>query len=136
MSEWFRKTQSDYTLAFKLSLVEQIERGELTPAQAKDRYGIQGSSTVMYWLRKHGGPRWRKASSQGKGNQKMSEPGRPPDKPVSPEQRIKDLESQLKEAQLKADFFEAVVGVLKRDHGVQIGKKPVGRSSRKSSSKG
>ena len=128
MSEWFRKTQSDY----KLALVEQIERGELTPAQAKERYGIQGSSTVMYWLRKHGGPQWRKASSLGKGPPKMSDSS----KPVSPEQRIKDLELQLKEAQQKAAFFEAVVGVLKRDYGVQIGKKPVGRSSRKSSSKG
>jgi transposase len=132
MSEWFRKTQSDYTLAFKLSVVEQIERGELTPAQAKERYGIQGSSTVMYWLRKHGSARWREASSMGKGSQRMTEPS----KPVSPEQRIKELELQLKEAQQKAAFFEAVVGVLKRDYGVQIGKKPVGRSSRKSSSKG
>jgi transposase len=132
MSTWFRKTQSDYTLAFKLALVEQIERGELTPRQAKDRYGIQGSSTVMAWLRKHGGPQWRKASSMGKGAQMMSEPS----KPVSPEQRIRDLELQLKEAQQKAAFFEAVVGVLKRDYGVQIGKKPAGRPSRKSSSKG
>jgi transposase len=132
MSEWFRKTQSDYTLAFKLAVVEQIERGELTPAQAKDRYGIQGSSTVVYWLRKHGGPQWSKASSTGKGPHRMSDPS----KPVPPEQRIQELELQLKEAQQKAAFFEAVVGVLKRDYGVQIGKKPVGRSSRKSSSKG
>lgn len=132
MSEWFRKTQSDYTLAFKLAVVEQIERGELTPAQAKDRYGIQGSSTVTYWLRKHGGPQWRRASSMCKGPQRMSEPS----KPLPPEQRIRELELQLKEAQQKAAFFEAVVGVLKRDYGVQVGKKPVGRSSRKSSSKG
>jgi transposase len=132
MSEWFRKTQSDYTLAFKLAVVEQIERGELTPRQAKDQYGIQGSSTVMYWLRKHGGPQWRKASSMGKGPQRMANPS----KPVPPDQRIKELEVQLKEAQQKAAFFEAVVGVLKRDYGVQIGKKPVGRSSRKSSSQG
>ena len=132
MSEWFKKTQSDYTLAMKLAVVQQIERGELTPRQAKDRYGIQGSSTVMYWLRKHGSAPCRKASSSGKGAQKMADPSNP----VPPEQRIKDLELQLKEAQQKAAFFEAVVGVLKRDYGVQIGKKPVGRSSRKSSSKG
>lgn len=67
----------------------------------------------------------------GEGTQRMSQPS----KPAPPDQRIKELESQLKEAQLKAAFFEAVVGVLKRDYGVQIGKKPVGRSSRKSSSK-
>jgi transposase len=132
MTEWFGKTQSDYTLAFKLELVEKIERGELTPAQARERYGIQGSSTVMYWLRKHGSAQWRKASCVGKGPQKMSDPS----KPEPAEQRIQELELQLKEAQQKAAFFEAVVGVLKRDYGVQIGKKPVGRSSRKSSSRG
>ena len=132
MAEWIKRTQNDYTLAFKLAVVEQIERGELTPGQAKDRYGIQGSSTVLYWLRRHGGAQWRKASSKGKKVQTMSEPS----KPVPPEQRIKELELQLKESQQKAAFFEAVVGVLKRDYGVQLGKKPVGKSSRKSSSKG
>lgn len=132
MTEWTKRTQNDYTLAFKLAVVEQVERGELTTGQAQRRYGIQGSSTVLTWMRRHGSPRWRKASSMGKSVQKMSDPS----KPVPPEQRIKELELQLKEAQQKADFFEAVVGVLKRDYGVQIGKKPVGKSSRKSSSKG
>lgn len=62
----------------------------------------------------------------------MSEPPKPP----TPEQRIKELEVQLKEAQEKAQFFEAVVNVLKRDYGVKVAKKPVGKSSKKSSSKG
>ena len=132
MAEWIKRTQNDYTLAFKLAVVDQIERGELSPRQAKERYGIQGSSTVLYWLRKHGRAHWRKALSMGKKVQKMSDPS----KPVPPQQRIKELELQLKEAQQKAAFFEAVVGVLKRDYGVQLGKKPVGKSSRKSSSKG
>ncbi|GAB3776754.1 hypothetical protein GCM10028796_54850 [Ramlibacter monticola] len=132
MTEWTKRTQNDYTLAFKLAVVEQVEKGELTTGQAQRRYGIQGSSTVLTWMRRHGSSRWRKASSMGKSVQKMSDPS----KPVPPEQRIKELELQLKEAQQKAAFFEAVVGVLKRDYGVQIGKKPVGKSSRKSSSKG
>ena len=41
-------------MAFKLAVVDQVERGELTYAQAQDRYGIQGASTVLVWLRKHG----------------------------------------------------------------------------------
>ena len=43
---------------------------------------------------------------------------------------------QLKQAQEKAQFFEAVIHVLKREHGVTITKKPAGKSSKKSSSKG
>ncbi len=132
MEQWVKRTQRDYTLAFKLAVVDQVERGELTYRQAHERYGIQGASTVLVWLRKHGRQDWKAASSRGKGIQKMPEPS----KLLTPEQRIKELEVQLKEAREKAAFFEAVVNVLKRDYGVQVTKKPAGKSSRKSSSKG
>jgi hypothetical protein len=56
-------------------------------------------------------------------------------KPPTPEQRIKELEVQLKDAQEKAQLFEAVLNVLKKDYGVRVVKKPLGKSSRKSSSK-
>lgn len=132
MEQWVKRTQRDYMLAFKLAVVDQVERGELSYLQAQQRYGIQGASTVLVWLRKHGRQGWSGASSGHKGLQKMSEPP----KPLTPEQRIKELEVQLKQANEKAAFFEAVVNVLKRDYGVQVTKKPVGKSSRKSSSKG
>lgn len=57
-------------------------------------------------------------------------------KGLMPEQRIKELEVQLKEAREKAQLFEAVVNVLEKDYGVRVVKKPSGKSSRKSSSKG
>ncbi|MCV6588495.1 MAG: IS3 family transposase, partial [Marinobacterium sp.] len=49
-----KRTQRDYTPAFKLSVVEQVEKGEMTYKQAQKRYGIQGRSSVLTWLRKHG----------------------------------------------------------------------------------
>jgi hypothetical protein len=52
------RTQSDYTLAFKLSVARQVEKGELTYKQAQRCYGIQGRSTVLTWLRKHGSQDW------------------------------------------------------------------------------
>jgi transposase len=131
MDQWVKRTQRDYTMAFKLAVVDQVEKGELTYIQAQERYGIQGASTVLMWLRKHGRQDWKAASSD-RGRPSMSEPP----KPLTPEQRIKELEVQLKEAQEKAAFFEAVVGVLKRDYGVKVAKKPAGKSSKKSSSKG
>lgn len=51
--------------------------------------------------------------------------------PQTPEQRIKELEQQLAQVQQKADFFEAVVDVLKRDYGVSVVKKPRGKSSKR-----
>lgn len=53
-----KRTQRDYSLAFKLSVVDQVEKGEMTYMQVQDRYGIQGRSTVLVWLRKHGKLDW------------------------------------------------------------------------------
>lgn len=41
---------------------------------------------------------------------------------------------QLQEANEKARLFEAMLDVLKQDYGVCVVKKPLGKSSRKSSS--
>ena len=63
MESGIKRTQRDYTLAFKLAVVEQVEKGELTYKQAQQRYGIQGRSTVLVWLRKHGRQGWSNAAS-------------------------------------------------------------------------
>lgn len=127
-----KRTQRDYSLAFKLSVVEQVERGELSYRQAQQRYGIQGRSTVLVWCRKHGMQDWGSRSGRQRTSSGMSE--KEP-KALTPEQRIKELEVQLKEAKEKAALFEAVVDIMRRDYGVVV-KKPSGRSSRKGSSKG
>ena len=130
MESGTKRTQRDYTLAFKLSVVEQVEKGELTYKQAQARYGIQGRSTVLVWLRKHGRLGWGHAASCA---------AMPADKsptPLTPEQQIKALEVQLKAAHEKARLFEAVLDVLKKDYGVRVVKKPLGKSSRNSSSRG
>jgi transposase-like protein len=130
MDSALKRSQRDYTLAFKLAVVEQVEKGELTYKQAQARYGIQGRSTVLVWLRKHGRQGWGHAASCA---------AMPPDKsptPLTPEQQIKALEVQLKEANEKARLFEAMLDVLKKDYGVRVVKKPLGKSSRSSSSRG
>ncbi|MBO9490501.1 transposase, partial [Endozoicomonas sp. G2_1] len=62
MKSTTKRTQKDYSLAFKLSVVEQVEKGEMTYKQAQDKYGIQGCSTVLVWLRKHGRLDWSKGT--------------------------------------------------------------------------
>lgn len=63
MESSVKRMQRDYTLAFQLAVVEQVEKGELTYKQAQQRYGIQGRSTVLVWLRKHGRLGWTPAAS-------------------------------------------------------------------------
>ena len=133
MAAGVRRSQRDYTLTFKLAVVDQVEKGEMSYKEAQARYGIQGRSTVLVWLRKHGRQDWSQgASIRTSRSISVSEP----DLPLTPEQRIKELEKQLELANQKAQFFEAVVDVLKNDYGVSIVKKRPGKSSRKGKSKG
>lgn len=55
-----RRSQRDYTLGFKLSVVDQVEKGDLTYKQAHKHQGIQGRSTVLVWLRRYGKLDWFK----------------------------------------------------------------------------
>jgi transposase len=125
MSIGIKRTQRDYTLAFKLSVVEQVEHGELTYKEAQKRYGIQGRSTVLIWLRKHGHLDWYKLSSSDLMSTAMT---KPPSLPPTPEQRIKALEAELKDANLKAQLFEAMLEVIKTEYGVKLPKKPLSAS--------
>lgn len=79
-----KRTQRDYNLGFKLAVVEQVEKGELTYKQAQQHYGIQGRSTVLVWLRKYGTLDW-----SSNGEQSMRK------RPETPEQTIKRLQREL-----------------------------------------
>ncbi len=59
----------------------------MTYRQAQDRYGIQGCSTVLKWLRKYGQLDWSSPSSTRTCRANM------PKMPLTPEQRIKNLNS-------------------------------------------
>ena len=119
-----RRSQRDYTLAFKLSVVNQVEKGDMTYKQAQTRYGIQGRSTVLVWLRKYGTQDWHNRGLRKNLNLAMcQEP-----LPLTPEQRIKELKKQLKIANEKAQLFEAIVNVIRDDFGIAIPKKHLGKS--------
>ncbi|BEO02985.1 hypothetical protein ABXK20_001873 [Serratia marcescens] len=97
----------------------------MTYRQAQERYGIQGSQTVMNWLRKYGQLDWRTSPSIQKCRGNM------PKLLLTPEQRIKELEQQLAESEVKAQFFEAVVKVMNTDFGAMLTKKQLTALSRK-----
>lgn len=120
MERRLRRSQRDYSLAFKLSVVDQVEKGELTYKQAQKRYGIQGRSTVLVWCRKHGLQDW--SNPQGRGKRRATMPDKPA-KPPTPEQRIKELERQLKEEQQKSALFGKVIDIMRDEYGVSVKKR-------------
>lgn len=51
---YVKRSQRDYSLSFKLGVVGEVERGELSLTDAARKYGIQGDGTIRHWLQKFG----------------------------------------------------------------------------------
>jgi transposase-like protein len=110
-----RRSQRDYNMGFKLAVVGQVEKGELTYKQAQKQYGIQGRSTVLNWLRKHGTLDWRYPGRRvSMSEKKVSE---------TPSQQIKRLERELSDERLKNDILSEVIDVVDRQYGAGLRKK-------------
>lgn len=107
-----KRTQRDYNLGFKLAVVDQVEKGELTYKQAQHRYGIQGRSTVLTWLRKHGRLDWSRSRKTA-----MSQ------SPETPEQKIKRLERELEDERLRNLLLNEMVDIVDREYGAGLRKK-------------
>lgn len=107
-----RRSQKDYTLSFKLSVVEEVEKGALNYRQAQRKYGIQGASTVLAWLRKHGNLDWSIPKTFAVAPQEKT-----------PEQRIKELETALELEKQKNLLLTTVINIAEQQYGLSIKKK-------------
>ena len=84
-------------MGFKLSVVAQVEKGEMRYKQAQALYGIQGGSTVLKWLRKHGTLNWSKP---------MVHSRKSPTAKETAAQKIKRLEKELEEERIKTALLD------------------------------
>jgi transposase-like protein len=117
-----KRTQRDYTLAFKLGVVGAVEKGEMTYKQAQRTYGIQGRSTVLVWLRRYGQQDWSSlALKLVRGERTLSDMTTP----QTPEQRIKQLEVELEKSRQRSLVYKTMLDVLAKEHGVTLVKKPL-----------
>lgn len=91
-SRYIKRTQKDYNMSFKLQIVQEIERGNLTTHQACRKYGIQARSTIVQWLRKFGNFDWENQT--------------PSNMSKSPEQKIMELEAKVKLLEKQKAFLE------------------------------
>ena len=97
VSQKQKRTQRDYSLPFKLQVILEVEKGELTYKEAQKKYGIQGRSTVLVWLRKHGSLDWQ-TDNPMKGK-------------LSPQKQIKELEKKLKRLEMQNEILNKAVDV-------------------------
>ena len=120
---YVKRTQKDYSLSFKLQVVQEIEHGLLSRTQALEKYGIQARSTIRTWLKKYGNFDYQYSI-----NQTMSK---------TPEQRILELEQQLKllekqkaraeyladRADKKVILFDMMIDIAEEEFNIPIRKK-------------
>ncbi len=112
-----KRSQRDYSLAFKLQLVGELERGELNFSQANKKYGIQGHTTVSKWLRKYSTLDWKEL-------------------PVvihkkTPEQKIKELEALLAIEKEKVHVLNVAIDIADDMLKTDIRKKYLPKQSKK-----
>jgi|WetSurMetagenome_2_1015567.scaffolds.fasta_scaffold772621_1 transposase len=117
-----KRTQRDYSLAFKLQVIEEVEKGERTYKEVQRKYGIQGRSTVLVWLRKHGKLNWGKLSSMT-------------DNQI-PRQKIKELEKQIERLENEKLILNKTIDLASEAFGVDIRKKCLPLLSRTSNQQG
>lgn len=95
MIQYVKHTQKDYSMSFKLQVVREIERGELSIQGSLRKYGIQSHGTVLNWLRKFG--------NFDREYQTLSK------MPKTQEQRIIELEQQVRLLEKQKAFLEKQV---------------------------
>jgi transposase len=49
-----RRLEVRYSESFKMSVVKELERGEMTFDSVRRKYGIKGKVTIQRWARKYG----------------------------------------------------------------------------------
>lgn len=121
-SKYRKRTQKDYSMSFKLSVVKEVEKGELSYKQAQSKYGIQGKSTVLEWLRKYGNFDWD--------NQTPSNMSKTPEqKLLELEQKYRLLEkennrlkSQAEDSEKKAVLFDMMIDLAEKEFSIPIRK--------------
>jgi len=125
-SNYEKRTQKDYTMSFKLSVVQEVESGLLSTTQAKRKYGIQGKSTVLLWLRKYGNFDWE--------NQTPSSMSKTPEQKLLEleakvrllEKQKNRLEDQLKRSDDKAVIFDMMIDIAEKEYNIPIRKNSSG----------
>ncbi|MEP5363780.1 MAG: IS3 family transposase [Reichenbachiella sp.] len=111
-----KRTQRDYNMGFKLAVVSEVEKGEMTYKQAQKTYGIQGRSTVLVWLRRYGKLDWSHPKQHFMASPKSKE---------TPAQKIKRLERELSDERLKNEILNMMIDISDKEHGTSIRKKGI-----------
>ena len=120
--EYVKRTQRDYSMPFKMAVVEEVERTGIGVCAVARKYGIQSESTVTAWLRKFGN--FDVANKTNKPMEKSKE-----QRLLELEARVKLLERQnsrlqheLEMKDHKVAFFDMMIDMAEEEFKIDIRK--------------
>ena len=120
--KYVKRTQRDYTMPFKLAVVQEVERTGIGVCAVARKYGIQSETTVTTWLRKYGN--FDVANKTSKPMEKSKE-----QKLRELEERVKMLERQnnrlqheLEMKDHKVAFFDMMIDMAEKEFNIDIRK--------------
>ena len=123
-SGYVKRTQKDYSMSFKLQVVAEVESEELSINGALRKYGIQGHSTVLAWIRKYG-----TFDREYQIQRIMAKT--PEQKILELEQKVRllerqnaSLEKQVDTSEQKAVIFDMMIEIAEKEFKIPIRKKP------------
>lgn len=121
--KFVKRTQRDYSMSFKLRVVDDIEREGLSYAAAARRYGVQARSTVRMWMEKYG-------TFDREYQIPSTMPKSPEQKIMELEQKVKLLEKQkaklereIETSDKKAVIFDMMISLAEKEYNIPIRKK-------------
>ncbi len=120
--EYIKRTQKDYSMSFKLSVVSEIESGNLSTTGAQRKYGIQSRSTIVNWLRKFGTFDWENQTLSNMPKSKDQKILELEQKVLLLEKQKAFLEKQAEQSDKKAIFFDRMIDMAEKEFNIAIRK--------------
>lgn len=102
-----------YEESLKREVVREVKSGLLSQEEARRKYGIRGSSTILGWIRKF--------DDSNQTRNEMSHNEKTPKELLL--QRIKELERQLEDEKLRSEGLSKMIDIAEDQLDIEIRKK-------------
>lgn len=121
-TKYVKRTQKDYSMSFKLSIVQEYETSQISFEALKRKYGIQGDSTIRRWFEKYGNFNIRNKSCSHMEKSKDQELFELQQKIKLLERKNVRLEKELELKEMKAEFFDMMIDIGEKGYNIEIRK--------------
>lgn len=129
-NKYIRRTQKDYSMSFKLAVVQEYETTQISQGSLQRKYGIQGNNTLKRWIEKYSNFDNSNKSLKPMKKNKEQELLELRQKVKHLERRNASLEKELAIKEMKVEFFDMMIDIAEKEYRIDIRKNSLpGQSS-------